>query len=292
MHRLLIALLAATALHAEPSYRLQPSTAKLASPAIREASGLAGSPTDENFLWIVNDSGGTSEIHLADTDGNPRGTVSVDGAKNQDWEDLAAFTLEGKPYLLIADTGDNQSKRDFVTLFIVSQPELPADGKNLSGTIPIAWKIDFTFADGPRDCEAVAVDTTGRKIILVNKRTEPPGVYELPLRPGQHSVARKIGVTETRATGLTLPVAFRNQPTGMDISEDGKMAVIVTYHGTFLFPRKPDEEWSDAFARKPESLGPHALLQAEAVTFTKDAKRIFAVSEKANSPIASYGPVE
>jgi hypothetical protein len=292
MHRFLIPLLAATGLNAEPAYRLQPRPAKLLSPAITEASGLAGSPTDGDFLWIVNDSGGSNEIHLAGTDGKPRGTVSVDGAKNRDWEDLAAFTLEGKSYLLIADTGDNESKRDSVTLYIVREPDLPAEGKIISGKIPLEWKIDFTFTDGPRDCEAVAVDAREGKIILLSKRTDPPGVYELPLRPGQHPVARKIGETETKATGFTVPVAFRNQPTGMDISADGKMAVVATYHGAFLFPRKPGEEWTDALARKPETLGPHGLAQAEAVAFAKDGKRIFAVSEKPNSPIASYSPVE
>lgn len=291
MSRILIALLAATSLRAEPSFRLQPRPAKLLSPAITEASGLAASPSDVNFLWIVNDSGGTNEIHLAHTDGTPRGAVSVDGAKNIDWEDLSAFALDGKPYLLIADTGDNEAKRESITIYVVREPALPADGKSLSGKIPIAWKIDFTFADGPRDCEAVAVDTTESKIILISKRTEPPAAYELPLNPGKNPVARKICETETRATGITIPVAFRNQPTGMDISADGKMAVVATYHGSFLFARNPGEAWADAFTRKPEALGPHGLLQAEAIAFRMDGSRVFAVSEKANPPIAVYAPV-
>lgn len=291
MHRALISLMTLSNLCAEPVFRLQPNPAKLVSPAITEASGLAVSPIQPNFLWIVNDSGGTNEIHLANTDGTSRGSVSVEGATNHDWEDLASFSLNGKPYLLIADTGDNESKRNSVTLYIVAEPPLPADGKSLSGKIPIAWEIHFTYEDGPRDCEAAAVDTKNGKIILINKRTEIPALYELPLRPRKNPIARKIGTTETKSTGFTLPIAFRNQPTGMDISSDGRMATVLTYYGVFLFRRGMAESWTDAFSRKPLDLGPHGLLQAEGIAFSKEGQSIFVVSEKVNSPIARFSTI-
>lgn len=81
---------------------------KIQSPAIKEASGLAISPTDAAFMWVINDSGAAPELHLAGTDGTDRGKVTLKGVKNIDWEDLASFTLDGKPYLLVADTGDNR----------------------------------------------------------------------------------------------------------------------------------------------------------------------------------------
>jgi hypothetical protein len=284
----LIPLLISSALNAEPAFRLQPHAGKLSSPAITEASGLGVSPTDADFLWIINDSGGTNEIHLTDKDGTHRGSISVEGTTNRDWEDLASFMFEGKPYLLIADTGDNGSTRESVTLHIVRQPALPTDGNELSGKIPVAWEIEFTFEDGPRDCEAVAVDGAAGKIILISKRTEPPGVYELPLRPGMDAVARKIGETETKATGFTLPLAFRNQPTGLDISADGTMAAVSTYHGAFLFLRESDESWAETFARKPVPLGPHGLPQAEAIAFAPDGGSIHVLSEGKQAPIADY----
>lgn len=292
MHCFIILLLAIGTLAAEPSFRLQADPAKLASRAVTEASGLAVSPTDAGFLWMINDSGGTPEIHLSGTDGTSRGSVKIADAKNTDWEDLAAFSLGGEPYLLIADIGDNASKRSSCTLYIVHEPTLPADGKSVSGEIPIAWEISFSYEDGPRDCEAVAVDAKGGKIILVNKRTEIPGVYELPLRPGKNPVARKIGTTATKASGISFPIPFGNQPTGMDISADNRMAAIVTYLGVFLFKREQDETWADALARRPEFLGAHGLAQAESVAFSRDGKRIFAVSEKANSPIARFDAAE
>ena len=287
MRAFAFSLLAAAALAAEPAFVLQPGDAKLTSPAVTEASGLAASPSAEGFLWMVNDSGGTPEIHLAQTDGTPRGAVTVADAVNKDWEDLAAFTFNGKPHLLIADTGDNGSARETCNLYIVREPKLAAEGETLSGKAPILWQITFTYEDGPRDCESVAVDVENAKVILISKRTDPPGIYELPLKPAKNAIARKIGATETKAPGI-VSVPFASQPTGLDFSADHRKAVIVTYLGVFLFQREEKESWADAFAKKPEFLAPHKLAQAEAVAFSRDGKSIFAVSEKANSPVVRY----
>ena len=287
MRVIAFSLLAAATLAAEPAFVVQPGDAKLTSPAVTEASGLASSPSAEGFLWMVNDSGGTPEIHLAQTDGTPRGAVTVDDAVNKDWEDLAAFTFNGKPHLLIADTGDNGSARETCNLYIVREPKLPAEGETLSGKAPILWQITFTYEDGPRDCESVAVDVENAKIILISKRTDPPGVYELPLKPAKTAIARKIGATETKAPGI-VSVPFANQPTGLDFSADHRKAVIVTYLSVFLFQREEKESWADAFAKNPEVLAPHKLAQAEAVAFSRDGKSIFTVSEKPSSPVVRY----
>lgn len=288
MRTFAFSLLATAALAAEPAFVLRPSAAKLTSPAVTEASGLAASPSADGFLWMVNDSGGSPEIHLASSDGTVRGSMTVADAVNKDWEDLAAFTVDGKPHLLIADTGDNGSARETCTLYIVREPTLPAEGETLSGKARILWQITFTYEDGPRDCESVAVEVENAKVILVSKRTDPPGVYGLPLLPAKNAIARKIGTTATKAPGI-VSIPFANQPTGLDISADHCMAAIVTYLGVFLFQREEKESWADAFAKKPDFLGAHGLQQAESVAFSRDGKSIFAVSEKANSPIMRYG---
>lgn len=263
---------------------------KLQSPAVNEASGLAISSVNPGFMWIVNDSGGTADVHLGRTDGMDCGKVTVADTRNIDWEDLASFTLDGQNYLLVADTGDNNSKRESCTLHILREPALPADGEKLAGTVVPAWRIQFHYEGGPRDCESVAVDTKAGKIILISKRTESPEVYQLPLRPtGKrgHLTARKIGKTEVKSP-LDSLVPFHNQPTGLDITADNSLAAVVTYYGVFLFPRNPDESWLQAFAKAPTALPPHLLGQAESLAFSKDGKRIYAVSEGRGSPIACY----
>jgi len=261
------------------------------SPAVNEASGLAVSPKDDRFLWTLNDSGGSTDLHLLNTDGEDRGNVTVTNAANLDWEDMASFTLDGKSYLLIADTGDNNGVRPIRTLHILAEPALPADGQKLSGSVTTAWHIDFTYEGGPRDCESVAVDAVAEKIILISKRTKPPEVYEMPLRASKSSaplVMKSSGTTSVESpAGNALP--FASQPVGLDISADRTFAAVVTYYGVFLFPRKSEESWVEAFSQKPQLLPPHALPQAESVAISKDGTRIFVVSEGKNSPIRCYG---
>ncbi len=263
---------------------------KIQSPAIKEASGLAISPTDAAFMWVINDSGAAPELHLAGTDGTDRGKVTLKGVKNIDWEDLASFTLDGKPYLLVADTGDNNAKRETRSFHIIREPALPAAGKNLDGTATPAWQIQFCYEGGPRDCESVAVDAKAGKILFISKRTNPPEVYELPLRtPAKKGIltARLLGHTSVKSPGGNL-LAFSNQPTGLDITPDGLLAAVVTYYGVFLFPRTPAESWAEAFSKKPVVLPPHLLGQAESVAFSNDGKTVFAISEGRASPIARY----
>lgn len=264
---------------------------QIQSPAITEASGLAISQQNEHFLWTLNDSGNPPELHLLNTDGADRGKLMVSNATNIDWEDIASFALDGKSYLLIADTGDNNATRKSCTVYILPEPQLPAHGQKLSGAVAAEWHIDFTYAGGPRDCESVAVDSVSKKIILISKRTRPPEVYELPLRASNDKgvvILTKIGETSVQApTGNFLP--FANQPTGLDISADRSLAAVVTYHGVFIFHRKPAESWAEAFAQKPTSLGPHNLPQAESVAFSKDGKSIYVTTEGKNPRIRRYG---
>ncbi len=278
---------------AEPSLNFQPLAArpKLQSAAVNEASGLAISSANPNFIWIINDSGGTPDIHLAGTDGTDCGKVTLADTRNIDWEDLASFTLDGQNYLLVADTGDNGSKRESCTLHILREPALPADGQKLvSATTPIAWQIQFCYEGGPRDCEAVAVDAKAGQIILITKRTEPPEVYQLPLRRPPESgllTARRLGPTAVRSP-LNSLIPFQNQPTGLAITADHTLAAVVTYYSVFLFPRKPAESWADAFAKPPTVLQAHLLGQAESVAFAKDGKSIYGLSEGRASPVVRY----
>jgi hypothetical protein len=271
-------------------FELEKDQPRIQSDGITEASGMAASPRDGRFLWIINDSGAKPAIHLIQADGTDRGSIRLKDLKNKDWEDLDSFTLNGKSYLLVSDTGDNDSKRDSVTLWILREPELPKEGVNLDATVIPGSKIQFKFEDGPRDCESVAVDEKAKKILLVSKRTKPPQVYQLPLVLDNKRgtlLARKVGSTQVKCPVVSL-IPFRDQPTGLDISADGKLAAAVTYYGVFLFPKKEGEDWAEAFSRPPTALQPHHLTQAESVAISKDGKSIFVVSEGKNSPIVRY----
>ena len=261
------------------------------SPSLKEASGLAVSSRNPDFLWLINDSGAPPLLHLCDVKGNERGVVSVKGARNVDWEDIASFSMNGENFLLIADTGDNVSKRDGCTLYLIEEPTLPAPGSNLTMETTPRLTISFTYEDGPRDCESVAVDVCSQEILLLSKRTTPPALYQLPLPLRGNDptlMARKICSMEVNAPPSASPVSFGNQPTGMALTPEGTMAAVVTYYGVFLFPKAKQESWKDAFSRKPQILAPHQLPQAEAIGLAKDGKTIFVTSEGNNPELVTY----
>lgn len=265
-------------------------SAVIQSDAVAEASGVAISSRDPAFMWVVNDSGAKADLHLFTKDGVDRGRVRVEDAVNVDWEDLASFELGGRSYLLIADAGDNASRRQDCVLYVIEEPALPKGEKSIDRHVRTAWKILFSFEDGPRDCEAVAVDAQAGKIILVSKRTKPPVVYELPLRPaGKGSVvAKRLGITHVTPPKGTFPLPYIAQPTGLDISRDGKMAAIVTYYGVFLFPRADKESWGEALAKPPQILQPHGMAQAESIAFSKDGKMLTLLSEGGDKRVIIY----
>jgi hypothetical protein len=281
------------ALHAEEVellFKRQDPEGRLQSRELSEASGMAASPSDSRLLWLVNDSGCAAELFLTGTDGGSRGKVTVEGAKNLDWEDLASFQHEGNPYLIISDTGDNASKRSHCTLYIIAEPQLPTDDALLAGSVKPAWTISFRYEDGPRDCESLAVDAKAGKILLLSKRTHPPMLYELPLKPAgtKEQVARKIGQLAKDLPMGFPPMPYGTQPTGMDISADGTMATVVTYTGAFLFLRNEGDSWATALARDPQVLDSHQARQAEAIAFSRDGTVIRVASEGAKSPLMCY----
>ncbi|MFA7344438.1 MAG: hypothetical protein WC003_09050 [Terrimicrobiaceae bacterium] len=265
----------------------QPATLQLS--ASQESSGIAVSQRKPGLLWIANDGGNGPDLYLAGTDGSYQGTLHINGAVNVDWEDMDSFVWNGRPWLLVADTGDNAARRNFCTIYLLPEPSLPVPGQ-ISETVP-GRKIVFRYEDGPRDCEAVAADPAGGKILLISKRANPPGVYELPLapeKPGEIQTARKIGVIHVERPLESPLVPYGNQPTGLSISPDGSLAAVLTYYGVFLFPHRKGETWAKTFSKKPQRLAPHRQKQAEAIAFSRDGKTIFVLSEGTTPPVVAY----
>jgi hypothetical protein len=265
-----------------------------------EASGLAASHRDPKILWAHNDSGGQPVLYALDANGTRRGELRIQGLANRDWEDLASFELDGRSWLLIADTGDNDSHRTDCALYVIAEPDPAQLSPDQETTAQVAWKIPVRYLDGPRDCEAVAVDARAGLVYLLAKRTSPHGLYTLPLRqpsdgvlPAAMPVAQlpESHFPQPSGTQHLLPIPtgrYRAQPTGMDFAVDGTAAVVVTYGDVLLFNRKPAERWADALRRAPEVLAPHGLVQAEAVAFGADSKTIYVTSEREGSAIMRY----
>jgi hypothetical protein len=259
-----------------------------------EISGMAASRAHADTLWTLNDGGNATALYAIGNRGGLQATLHIDGVLNTDWEDLAAFDLQGRHYLLIADTGDNGGLRRTLQLHVVEEPRTLADAH-----VRPAWSIAFRWPDGPRDCEAVAVDAANRQILLLSKRSRPPQLFVLPLRPesGGLQIARRVG----SLAGVPQPDAeslrgnphmarVRNQVTAADISPDGHTFAVLTYSDVLLYARPRGASWVQALAARPQVHHLPWLPQAEALAWATDGRGLYATGEHSPAPLLYLNP--
>ncbi len=260
---------------------------QMEAPPNREASGLAASRASPGVFWTHDDSGGAAELYAIDAQGKLRGTVRLAGVDNTDWEDVAAFRLNGRAWLLVADVGDNDAKRSHVRLHLVAEPASAELRPNANLTLRPEYSLRVRYEDGTRDCEAVAVDPVGGQIYLLSKRDEPARLYRLPLGRAEGVVTAHRVATVPKLEGATEVDFFLkgllgrklNWPTAMDFRADGRAALVLTYGAALVFERRGSEEWSQSLQRDPIRLPFHGLRQAEGACFSADGRSIVIVSE-------------
>jgi hypothetical protein len=252
---------------------------KIESELIEESSGLALCTNVENAIWTHNDSGNPPEVFLLATSGKLLATTKLDGARNIDWEAMCQATVDGKSYLVIGDVGDNEAKRSSYCLYVYPEPHTVTQTNEK--TVPT--KIEFTYPDGPRNCEAIAFDASTKEIWLIEKRyvdnRQPgqPGIYTLPMRTTSTDravVAKRIGDFRVRNV------------TDMAFSPDGTRLIIRNYLNAHLFVRATGKNWHESVtSEKPVPIALPIQRQGEAICFTADSKSVIVTSEVAGQPI-------
>lgn len=267
-----------------PSFRV---VGKLEARRLNEASGIQVGAN--GVLFLHNDDG--TLLFFADSSGRDLGSQPVEDAKSRDWEDITRVPGPDGPLLIIGDIGDNRQVRKRVSLYFVPEPER----LNHAAEVRVWHRLRFSYPDGPRDVESMAYDPDSGQILLLSKRDQPPRLYALPLDlalwqreleaefmgevPGFRPPTRK-DILRNPGRGLWV-----SQPTGMDISPDGRMAAVITYRSLYLFRREASESWVEAFGKPPEEfIGPPGSHD-EAVSFSLDGRSIFVAAEGQRAPL-------
>ena len=267
----------------------------LTDPALSEVSGLAASRAHPGMYWAENDGDNGEKIIAMRTDGTRLADVRILGVHNTDWEDLDSFDLDGKHYLMIADTGDNGGIRKTLMLHFIEEPADVRDG----ATVSPSWSIEFRWPDGARDCEATAVDVAGGKVLLISKKRVPPEVFSLPLRPAAGAgvlvatpVALLPGIAQPSTEDLRQnPVygRYRSQVSGADLSPNGRVLAVLNYHSVHLYVRGPAQSWAQALDKAtPDELPLPWLPQAEGIAFSLDGTSLLIGSEQRPSPLLRF----
>ncbi len=269
---------------------------------IDELSGMAPVIGERDKYWAINDSGNKPQLFAINGSGKHFGKIDLP-VLNRDWEDLATFDLNGENWIAISETGDNVRRHSVSSIYFFKQPDL----KDLPKQLELAYQLDFSYEDGPRNVESMSVSVRERRIYLISK-DKTPRIYTLPLptitagdQTGKARVTRnaaryagqlaKLQATDDDAWWeRTFAASLLLTPTGLDFSAGDRMAVVSNYRHVYLFSRSGDETWAAALTRAPKILTSHRMEQSESVAFSADGREVIVSSEGVNAPLLTIRP--
>ncbi len=250
------------------------------SDEITESSGLIQSRCAPNVFWTHNDSGGSEFIFAINEKGEKLGTWKVAGAKNNDWEDMATIKDKtGKCSIFLGDIGNNGGEKSKFTVYKIAEPKVSEADKTSTkkkpGKTENAQAIKFSYPNDIKpDSETLLVHPqTGEIYVLTKQMLGSSKVY-------------KIGKKVENVGSVSVPAIPNGFLTAGEISPDGKRVVLVDYFAGYELTlptnaKKFDEIWSQT----PERIELGERKQGEAVCYTADGRKIYATSEKKNSPV-------
>lgn len=270
-----------------PDYATPEIVGTIKSGEITESSGLAASKCQAGVFWTHNDSGNGADVFAINAKGEKLGTWRVKGAKNSDWEEIAAFKNEaGTCFLYIGDIGNNVRTRGEFVIYRVKEPAISdadklSNKKNPPATDTAEW-IKFDYPDMRHDAETLLVHPqTGDIYILTKRLSGAAGVYKL---------SKNFSLTKTnrleKVSDFTVPAIPNGFLTGGDISPDGTRVIICDYFSAYemVLPNASktfDEVWKET----PSIVELGTREQGEAVCYAADGTAVYATSENKNSPL-------
>lgn len=246
---------------------------------ITESSGLVQSRCDPRVFWTHNDSGDKELIYAINEKGERLGTWKVAGAKNNDWEDMATLRdKSGKCFIFFGDIGNNSREKTRFAIYKVGEPTVTGESKKSTKKMPlttdVAEAIAFSYPDGTFDAETLLVHPGNGDIFVVTKT-----IF------GGASVF-KIGPQTTKVGEISVPAIPNGFLTGGEISPDGRRVIISDYVAAYEL-RLPEgvENFDEIWKQTPDKIILGDREQGEAICYSTDGKKIYATSEKKNSPV-------
>ncbi|MBL7906774.1 MAG: T9SS type A sorting domain-containing protein [Bacteroidales bacterium] len=201
-----------------PNTSIHPETVVNPLPeSVNETSGLI---YWNGGLWTHNDSGNEAVLYKLDTiTGQILQTISITGAVNIDWEDIAQDDM----HIYIGDFGNNEGNRTDLRIYKTAKADYPQIG---DGSVPVSL-IEFSYGDqtsfsrenrsNDYDCEALISFNDSLFIFTKNWVNQQTRLYGMPVQPGVYTLN---------------PVATFNTDgliTGADMIADGSEIVLCGY---------------------------------------------------------------
>lgn len=254
---------------------------KIHSDKLTEISGIAVSRRNPGVLWVHNDDG-DAVIHALNRKGERIGSIELDDIDLEDWEDISVGPgPDGRPYIYVADTGDNDDDRNDISIIRFPEPLVDAE-TDPDDDFKVELEAEvfpFQYENGPADAEAMVVMPDGRPVIFTKREDGKATVHRLNTLENpdiEVHIAEKLGKLET-ADGRE---GTRAWATGADVTPDGRRLFIRTKRYAYQFDLDQNE-WG---LEKPKKLEGHRIPthdepQAEAIAYDPFLNGYWHVSE-------------
>ncbi|MBK7033492.1 MAG: hypothetical protein IPH49_09540 [Ignavibacteria bacterium] len=237
-----------------------------------EASGMVASTTNPDVLWMHNDSGDEPTLYAVTLKGGVMEKFTLPKATARDWEDMAygPGPEPGKMYLYAGDIGDNEGKRQNITVYRLPEPDLSRKKSDRTTQSLTYDTFTFTYPDGARDAEALIVDPLTQDMYIVSKRDKKCRIYRAAA-PHVSGTTRKLEFV------TALPM---NLFTAGDISHDGSQILLKNYLYVWHWTRNGKEPLTETFKREATRITYMPEEQGEAICFTPKDDGFYTTSER------------
>ena len=233
-------------------------------PVTRAGCGPTTTPTSPPVLFCV------------EPDGSSCGALTVDGAANVDWEDIAAGPGPdpATAYLYIGDIGDNTESRDGVVVYRVAEPAVTTGRVRTPAARPPP--------PPPSPCATTTAPTTPR----ASWCTRPPATSTSIVKEiGDTGVYRARAGEDTLTRVANLGLGLFGLATGADISPDGRRVAVCTPVGGFELTLAAGAPFDDIWDGPPAPVAFPGLDQGEGIAYRLDGDALFVTSEGSPSPL-------
>ncbi|MDN3295010.1 WD40 repeat domain-containing protein [Streptomyces ficellus] len=218
-------------------------------PRITESSGLAASRAHPGVYWTHNDQDEPRVFAVDARTGETVATVTLRGVGKP--RDMEAISVGPDGDVYVGDIGDNlNGSWDHVWIYRFPEPGRLRD-QSVNAT-----QYTVTYADGPRNAEAMMVHPKTGRVYIASKHEDGGGLYEGPQRLTAHgaNVFRRIGEVPWVTDGAFSP--------------DGTELVLRSYFSARAYAWKGGRLGVDKRVSAP------IQGQAESVTYTADGSAL------------------
>jgi len=252
----------------------------LADRELSESSGMVFSSTDPSCIWSHNDSGDRARLFAFDAKtGEATGQWDLQGVTAVDWEDLAMLppvNAGGPARLVIADSGDNQKRRDHIELLVIDEMDPRKSGVVTRENVRV---LRIKYPDGAQDCEAIWFDEPSQGLILLCKRFTPwVGLYRVALKDGGNEESSTDLVAELiQRLPLALATAADRDPVTGDVW-------VSTYWQAIKFAKADHVTLKTQMSQTPVAFDLPKLKQIEAIAVDSESN-VWVTSEGSPAPL-------